>query len=189
MTRADARVFSFQVLLPRGRSSGIRTSVPFKDQEQRRAYGRTWMKRNADKAREAMRRWRRSHRPEHNADNRAYYARNPKHVQRIIDASPNRNAVRRAALQRRRARLFGVGSFTAAEWIALVAAYGGRCAYGGESSPLQVDHRVPLARGGTNTIDNILPACARCNQRKALMTEEEFRARLAKEQASDLQSD
>jgi len=44
-----------------------------------------------------------------------------------------------------------------------------------------VDHRIPLARGGDNTIANILPACGRCNRRKHLMTEEEFRARLAAE--------
>lgn len=46
---------------------------------------------------------------------------------------------------------------------------------------LQVDHRIPLALGGTNTIENILPACPRCNARKHLMTEAEFRARLAQE--------
>lgn len=40
---------------------------------------------------------------------------------------------------------------------------------------------MPLARGGSNSIDNILPACGRCNRRKHLMTEEEFRARLAAE--------
>jgi hypothetical protein len=38
-----------------------------------------------------------------------------------------------------------------------------------------------LARGGTNYIENILPACRRCNTRKRLLTEEEFRARLAAE--------
>jgi 5-methylcytosine-specific restriction endonuclease McrA len=38
-------------------------------------------------------------------------------------------------------------------------------------------------RGGTNFIDNILPACRGCNARKHTMTEEEFRARLAVEDA------
>jgi hypothetical protein len=32
---------------------------------------------------------------------------------------------------------------------------------------------------GTNFIENTLPAYPRCNQRKALLTEKEFRARLA----------
>ena len=47
------------------------------------------------------------------------------------------------------------------------------------------DHRTPLERGGTNEIANILPACVRCNLRKHLMTEDEFRARLAAERAAD----
>jgi 5-methylcytosine-specific restriction endonuclease McrA len=54
--------------------------------------------------------------------------------------------------------------------------------------PLQVDHRTPLARGGANMIDNILPACSRCNLKKRLMTEAEFRARLASERGDNLQS-
>jgi hypothetical protein len=34
------------------------------------------------------------------------------------------------------------------------------------------DHRIPLGRGGSNLIANILPACRRCNRRKHLMGEE-----------------
>jgi 5-methylcytosine-specific restriction endonuclease McrA len=44
---------------------------------------------------------------------------------------------------------------------------------------------VPLARGGTNWIENILPACRVCNARKHLLTEDEFRARLAAERDAD----
>ena len=88
--------------------------------------------------------------------------------------------------QRRRARLLGAGpSFTAAEWTRLVEAHGGRCAYCGKVRPLHADHRVPLERGGKNEIANILPACAPCNLRKHLMTEDEFRARLAAERDAD----
>lgn len=161
--------------------------MPFKDPEKRRAYGRTWIKRNAERAREAMRRWRRNHRAEHNAETRARYALDPGRFQRMVDASPNRSAVRRAAIQRRRVRSLGLGSFTAAEWTALVEAYRDRCAYCGAASPLQADHRVPIALGGSGTIDNILPACRRCNARKHVMTEEEFRARLEQERR-DLES-
>jgi 5-methylcytosine-specific restriction endonuclease McrA len=55
------------------------------------------------------------------------------------------------------------------------------CVCGKTGVALQPDHRVPLARGGSNAIDNILPACRSCNQRKALMSEDEFRARLVAE--------
>lgn len=29
-----------------------------------------------------------------------------------------------------------------------------------------VDHRIPLARGGTNDLDNLQPMCKECNRRK-----------------------
>ena len=68
-----------------------------------------------------------------------------------------------------------------AQWLALQIVWQGRCAYCRCPAPVQADHRIPLARGGMNGIDNILPACATCNQRKHLLTEDEFRARLARQ--------
>ena len=38
----------------------------------------------------------------------------------------------------------------------------------------QREHMVPLARGGTDLIANIVPSCARCNLAKGTMTVEEF---------------
>lgn len=162
--------------------------MPYKDPERARAYGREWMKRNAEKAREAMRRWRKNHPDLHAAASRERYARDPAKSKRITNASPQRAAVRRAMHARRRDRVRGLPSFTAGEWRELTVRYRGRCAYCGENGPLHADHRVPLARGGASTIDNILPACARCNLRKHKMTEEEFRARLASEPPRDLES-
>jgi 5-methylcytosine-specific restriction endonuclease McrA len=162
--------------------------VPYKDPERRRAYGREWIRKNPDKAREAMRRWRSRHPEEHAAQSRERYARDPEKVKRIINSSPSRPAVRRAMHNRRRDRTRGQPSFTASEWLALVARYDGRCAYCGERGPLHADHRIPLSRGGTNTIENILPACVRCNLRKGKMTEAEFRARVAHEGGEHLQS-
>jgi 5-methylcytosine-specific restriction endonuclease McrA len=171
-----------------GRLVWYRVDVPFKDPDERRAYGRAWMRTHPEKAREAMRRWRKAHPEAHAAQSRDRYARDPEKVKRIINASPNRAAVRRAMHNRRRGRVRGYPSFTAGEWLALVASYAGRCAYCGAAAALHADHRLPLSRGGANTIDNILPACARCNLRKHSMTESEFRARLASERPSDLQS-
>lgn len=69
--------------------------------------------------------------------------------------------------------------------------YGGRCAYcGGEITlkQMQVDHMKPIYRGnptvnpayrGTDTIDNMMPACAPCNRWKSVLPLEEFRAELA----------
>lgn len=172
------------VLLHPARSLGMRTSVPFKDPERRRAYGRAWMKRFPERAREAMRRWRAAHPAEHAEDSRTYYERNrEKRLVKMAQYHAEHPEVVRAKSQAYRARKAEAeGRFGSAEWLTLVELYGGRCAYCGAAGPLEADHRIPLARGGSNEIENILPACRRCNARKHLMTEAEFRARLADEE-------
>jgi 5-methylcytosine-specific restriction endonuclease McrA len=142
------------------------------------------MKRNAEKAREAMRRWRERHPEAHRAENAAYYERHAQLMNQRIAAYHRANpAVVRAKSQKHRAlRLAAQGAFTADDWQRLVRAHEGRCAYCGEFAPLEPDHRVALSRGGSNDIANILPACHRCNARKHQMSEAEFRSRLAAEQ-------
>jgi 5-methylcytosine-specific restriction endonuclease McrA len=157
--------------------------MPYKDAEKRRAYGREWMKRNPERAREAMRRWRARHPEEHKLARDGYDATHPESAsarrKRYRQAHPE---VRRVITQLRRARLAGAGGkYTAREWADLVLRYQGRCAYCGAAVPLQPDHRIPLALGGSNRIENILPACGRCNRRKHLMSEADFRARLARD--------
>jgi 5-methylcytosine-specific restriction endonuclease McrA len=54
----------------------------------------------------------------------------------------------------------------AAQWSALVDAWGG-CAYcGATDRPLQKDCVMALSRGGRYTLDNIVPACRSCNASK-----------------------
>ena len=133
---------------------------------------RRWRARNPELRRERNRRYKRAAQLRNpakiNAQKAAYHAAHPEH--------------KRAKDQAYRARKSAAaGSFTGAEWRELVARWGNVCAYDGEPGPLEPDHRVPLSRGGTNFIENILPACRSCNGRKHTMTEEEFRARLAAE--------
>ena len=143
--------------------------MPYKDPERRREYGRDWMRRNPLKARAAMRRWRAAHPEQHKRDRDAWDQAHP------IEAAARRHRyllahpeVRRTKWRNRRARESNaVGQFTTAEWLALVAAHGGRCAYCGIAAVLQPDHRTPLARGGSNAIDNILPACGNCKSKEA----------------------
>jgi 5-methylcytosine-specific restriction endonuclease McrA len=46
------------------------------------------------------------------------------------------------------------------------ATFGNCCAYCGEGGDMHMDHFVPLARGGTHALGNLLPACSRCNLSK-----------------------
>ena len=161
--------------------------MAYKDPERQRAYAREWMKRNPEKAREAMRRWR-ARNPDLLRERRRKYKR----AARLRDGA-KMNAQRAAYLARhpevkrakeqayRSRKIAASGSFSGAEWLELVARWNNVCSYDGRSGPLEADHRVPLSRGGTNSIDNILPACRSCNGRKHTMTEAEFRALLAAE--------
>ena len=59
------------------------------------------------------------------------------------------------------------GSFTSAEWKALVEHYGGKCLCCGRGDvKLTADHVIPVAKGGTSNIDNLQPLCGVCNSRK-----------------------
>ena len=52
---------------------------------------------------------------------------------------------------------------------------GRRCAYcGAKDTPLQVEHIVPRARGGSDRVSNLTLACAPCNTRKGTQTAEAF---------------
>ena len=55
-----------------------------------------------------------------------------------------------------------------------------RCMYCGERKllkNLQIDHKYPVDRGGSNDRSNLQLLCGPCNQRKGIHTDEEFRDR------------
>lgn len=159
------------------------SSVAYKDPERQRAYARQWLKRNVQKARDAVRRWNKAHPEQRRAAKRLYYARHPeRHKTAMAAYNKAHPEVLRAKSNAYRARARAAeGHFTSAEWRALVESHGRRCAYCLVVAPLEVDHRIPLKRGGTNWIANILPACGPCNRKKGQLTEAEFRARMAAE--------
>ena len=70
---------------------------------------------------------------------------------------------------RRRAREQNAptNDLTVAQWKEIKDSYDGCCAYcGRRMQRLTMDHITPLAKGGSHTASNILPACLRCNLRK-----------------------
>jgi 5-methylcytosine-specific restriction endonuclease McrA len=57
----------------------------------------------------------------------------------------------------------------------LLEKWGRRCAYCGVSGvPLQIEHIVPTARGGSDRVSNLTLACGPCNTRKGPETAAEF---------------
>ena len=79
-----------------------------------------------------------------------------------------------------------IGFHTSREWLDLLQSWGWRCFYCGNCIRIRFrtigrpeheatkDHVVPISRGGVDYIENIVPACLRCNRIKAKMTGEEF---------------
>ena len=56
----------------------------------------------------------------------------------------------------------------------------GITAYRKKVNSLDVDHVIPVSRGGSDDVENLAAACKPCNQLKANMTADELRARFAK---------
>ena len=164
------------------------------DREGVLATNKAWYERNRERMREYDRRHRLANLDRIRANDRnrsrARYAAAPIAWQRYLKEWRKKNPekshayVRAATIKRRRAA--GGKSFSAAEWLRLLAHHGKACAYCGSKVLIEIDHRIPLIRGGSNTIENILPACRNCNRRKNQKTEEEFRELLQRERRQGL---
>jgi len=144
-------------------------------------YRQTWRRRDRDKVRAASARYRERDRDHYRELQRKHYWKARDKRLAATRAWRRANPEKRAHVQAaRRAREIGApGSHTHAQWLALCAAWDRGCAYCGAGDVvLTRDHVVPLKRGGSNDISNILPACKPCNCKKGQLTADEFRARM-----------
>lgn len=140
------------------------------NREKKRAYDREYRAANPDKVRESVHKWQVSNPDKRREADRKYLAANyDKHREavRMYQAKyPEKHLERmRAANQRRRASIKTNtnNAPTAAQLKSIVEL---PCCYCGQPGPSTVDHYIPLARGGTHTLDNLRPACRSCNSRK-----------------------
>lgn len=141
-----------------------------------------WVIKNPERARAIKDDWRLKHRERLNAEQRERN-KDPERKAFMREYAPKHRAANKDRYldythKRRAAEAQAAGCHTDAEWTAKLAIFGGCCAYCQASGKMTRDHDVPLARGGSNDIGNILPACACCNSRKGTLTGEEYRARL-----------
>jgi hypothetical protein len=69
---------------------------------------------------------------------------------------------------RRRSLLKKTATLTANEWKTILDKYENKCAYCGKlSDTIEMDHIIPVSKGGTHTKCNVVPACRTCNRTKA----------------------
>jgi len=84
-----------------------------------------------------------------------------------------------ASASRRRALMAQVlSTLTPEQWLEILEYYDRRCAYcfvsEAEVGTLHMEHVMPIFRGGTNTPDNVVPACRSCNSSKGIKTLKEW---------------
>ena len=68
---------------------------------------------------------------------------------------------------------------TEQEWQQKLAEYNYSCAYCGvKRAKITKDHIIPISKGGSDKIENILPACWPCNLRKRAKIQDSMRQRI-----------
>ena len=85
----------------------------------------------------------------------------------------NKEAIRHLASVRR-AKIKNNGIFAISK-KELSKLYSSPCFYCGSTEKITMDHVVPIDRGGTHSIGNLVPACSRCNSSKRVKTIMEWR--------------
>jgi 5-methylcytosine-specific restriction endonuclease McrA len=80
----------------------------------------------------------------------------------------NREKVRvNGERKRARKRNAPVNDFTSKQWKLLILFYESCCVYcGSRQTRITMDHIIPLSKGGSHTLSNILPCCLSCNSQK-----------------------
>ena len=98
-----------------------------------------------------------------------YFSGKADHVRQLWRDSQKRcrDNDRLKSSRRRALKVGNGGAHTQAEWDALCEKYGYRCLCCLKVLPLEIDHVLPLTKGGTDDIGNLQPLCAGCNKRKS----------------------
>jgi len=147
------------------------------------AYNRKWQKENPEKRKAQNRRYYRRNKDKVNAYARKWAAEHPKkrkeierrarqkhrerdRIRKMRWRHANPGKSREMGNRRRALELDADGDYTAKEWRRLCRFYDNRCLACGLKKKLEVDHVVPLTKGGSNDLSNLQPLCRSCNSKK-----------------------
>ncbi|HQE49833.1 MAG TPA: HNH endonuclease [Fervidobacterium sp.] len=140
-----------------------------KNKEDKLEKNRQWIKENKEYHNELKEKWKQENPGYH----KEYRIKNRDKMQRAsrlwMKNNPERAKIIRAnAKNRRRAREEKVEStLTSDEWESILKKYNYRCAYCGSGEKIEMDHVVPISKGGGHTFENVVPACRSCNASKS----------------------
>lgn len=146
--------------------------------EYRRKYARDRAAANPEVNRARARKWLMENRERGLESRRLYRLKNLGRLKEVSRRWRRSNKdVRRALEHKRRAISRGAaGKFTAEDVAAIAQAQRHKCAYCRVSlrKAKQIDHIIPLSRGGSNWPSNLQLLCSHCNQSKGAKLPEEF---------------
>ena len=156
--------------------------MPLKDPEKRKAYNAEWRKNNKEKVKahrtkycknnkEKIKAREAEYRKKNKGARRAYrfqYHIDNKEAENTAKAAWRKNNPEKhnATNARRRAKKRNAPGrgITGTQWVEIIQTANGICSYcDGEFESLQLDHIVPLDKGGAHDIDNVTPTCKSCN--------------------------
>jgi 5-methylcytosine-specific restriction endonuclease McrA len=109
-----------------------------------------------------------------NATSRGYYSKHKTaHRGRVVSWFGRNPGATDRFNHNRRARKTGSSFLVTAKELERIKA--ADCAACGATGPSTIDHIIPLSRGGTDSVGNLMPLCGRCNSSKGTKTLTEWR--------------
>lgn len=130
---------------------------------------RKYLKENPERERQHQQTYRDSHRDQLNA---WFVEWRKKNATRAKEISSKARAKRKQAL--------GDTTLPVGFWDALLDFYGWACLSCDSDASLELDHVLPIAKGGKHTVDNFQILCRSCNARKATKSTDYRKGRIFK---------
>ena len=145
-----------------------------------KAYQKRYTEKHSAKVKDRNARWRAANREHLLAGKLEWYQANKDRLKPLYEAyRAEHPEYARISCHKRKARLKDApGTCSRKQFLAKIEYHGYRCYLCKTSltiKELHMDHRKPIARGGTNWPANLAPACGPCNLSKSHKTEKEFR--------------
>ena len=136
----------------------------YRKKEEFKETKKKWESANADKLREQNRILKRKY-------SKTEKYRQYRHKYKVSDKGKLQNIIDQN--KRRAHKLNQIKTLTTNQWRIILGLYSGKCAYCGSKKEIQLDHVIPVSKGGGTTITNVVPACKSCNtsKRNKLLTE------------------
>ena len=144
------------------------------NKDKRKEYHKKYRENNKDKLKEYNKEYNKKYR-ENNKDIIKEYRENNKEYMKEY-REHNKDKLKEYRHKRRALKLGNGGSYTKAQWLDTLEYFDYKCAYTGEciKHSCHVEHIVPISKGGTSYIWNLVPSTASANLSKQNRDMEEW---------------